>query len=53
VLIGYAGEVVTSVDDLHRLLTRLPIGESQTMDLIREGRRITRRVTPRESPARE
>jgi S1-C subfamily serine protease len=53
VLIGYAGEPVTSVDDLHRLLTRLPIGESQTMDLIREGRRLTRRVTSRESPVRE
>lgn len=53
VLIGYAGEPVASVDDLHRLLTRLPVGEPQVADLIREGRRITRRVTPRESPARE
>jgi S1-C subfamily serine protease len=53
VLIGYAGEPVTSVDDLHRLLTRLPVGEPQAVDLIREGRRITRRVTPRETPVRE
>ncbi|HET6574579.1 MAG TPA: trypsin-like peptidase domain-containing protein [Fimbriiglobus sp.] len=52
VLIGYASEVVTSVDDLHRLLTRLPVGETQLADLIREGRRITRQVTPRETPAR-
>ncbi len=51
VLVGYAGEPVASVDDLHRLLTRLPVGESQPVDLIREGRRLTRRVTPRESPA--
>jgi S1-C subfamily serine protease len=51
VLVGYAGEPVASVDDLHRLLTRLPVGESQPVDLIREGRRVARRVTPRESPA--
>jgi S1-C subfamily serine protease len=46
VLIGYAGESVKNVDDLHRLLTRLPVGEPQAAELIREGRRITRRVTP-------
>jgi S1-C subfamily serine protease len=49
VLIGYAGSSVTSVDDLHRLLTTLPVGEPQDADLLRDGKRITRRVVPRET----
>ncbi len=53
VLIGYAGKPVTSIDDLHRLLTQLPVGEPQAVDLIREGKRLTRRVVPREYPSRE
>ncbi len=53
VLIGYAGRTVASVDDLHRLLTQLPVDEPQPVDLIREGKRLTRRVVPREYPARD
>ena len=49
VLIGYAGSSVTSVDDLHRLLTTLPVGEPQDADLLRDGKRVTRRVVPRET----
>ncbi len=52
VLVGYAGKPVASVDDLHRLLTQLPVGELQPVDLLRGGNRLTRRVTPREYPAR-
>ena len=53
VLIGYAGRSVASVDDLHRHLTQLPVGEPQEVELIREGRRVVRRVTPGEYPTRE
>jgi S1-C subfamily serine protease len=48
IVIGYAGNVVASVDDLHRLLTTLPIGETQDVDLLRDGKRISRQVVPRE-----
>lgn len=44
VIIGYAGKPVASVDDLHRSLTHLPVGESQIVELLRDGKRITRRV---------
>jgi S1-C subfamily serine protease len=53
VVIGYAGRPVTSIDDLHRLLTQLPVGEAQDVELIREGRRVTRRVVSRDYPTRE
>ena len=53
VIVGYAGRPVTSIDDLHRLLTQLPVGEPQDVELIREGRRVTRRVVPRDYPTRE
>ena len=44
VLIGYAGRPVAAVDDLHRLLTQLPVGDPQTVVLLRDGKRITRTV---------
>src|SRR5437764_1259794 len=53
VVVGYAGRPVTSIDDLHRHLTQLPVGEAQPVELIREGRRVTRRVVPREYPTRD
>jgi S1-C subfamily serine protease len=49
IVIGYAGNGITSVDDLHRLLTTQPVGEPQDVDLLRDGKRITRRVVPRET----
>jgi S1-C subfamily serine protease len=52
-VIGYAGRTVASVDDLHRHLTQLPVGEPQPVDLIRDGQRITRRVVPRDYPRRD
>lgn len=49
IVIGFAGQPVSSVDDLHRLLTVLPVGEPQPVDLLREGQRLTRRVVPKET----
>ena len=49
IVIGFAGKPVASVDDLHRLLTVLPVGEPQPVDLLREGKRVTRRVVPKET----
>jgi S1-C subfamily serine protease len=53
VVVGYGGRPVASVDDLHRHLTQLPVDEAQPVDLLREGRRLTRRVVPGEAPTRD
>jgi S1-C subfamily serine protease len=50
VIVGYAGRPVESVDDLHRLLTQLPIGEARPITLLRDGRKVERTVTPVENP---
>jgi S1-C subfamily serine protease len=49
IIIGFGGKPVSSVDDLHRLLTVLPVGEPQQVDLLREGNRLTRPVVPKET----
>lgn len=52
VLVGYAGRPVASVDDLHRLLTTLPVDQSQPAEVLRDGRKLTRTVQPREAADR-
>jgi S1-C subfamily serine protease len=46
VIVGFAGQPVASVDDLHRLLTQSPVGEPAAVVLLREGRRVERTVVP-------
>jgi S1-C subfamily serine protease len=46
VIVGFAGQPVGSVDDLHRLLTQSPVGIPAPVALIREGRRVERTVVP-------
>jgi S1-C subfamily serine protease len=41
---------VASVDDLHRLLTQLPIDVPATITLLRGERRLERMVLPRDYP---
>ena len=50
ILVNYAGSEVRSVDDLHRLLTRLPVGEVQAATLLREGRLIRRSLVAGDYP---
>jgi S1-C subfamily serine protease len=50
IIIGLGEEPVESIDDLHRLLTRLPVGVPCSVQLLREGRRIERMVTPTDYP---
>ena len=50
VIVGFAGRVVSSVDDLHRLLTQMRAGQEQRVEVIRDGRRVERVVTPTEAP---
>lgn len=49
-IIALGEHTVTSIDDLHRLLTRLPVGEPVPVTLLRTGRKLTRAVTPTELP---
>ena len=51
VILKYAGEPVERVDDLHRLLTRLPVGEPQAVELLRDGELLTRVLRPADYPA--
>jgi hypothetical protein len=41
---------VTSVDDLHKLLTQLPVGVPSSILILRGQRRLQRFVLPEESP---
>ncbi len=51
IIIGCGGKPVASVDDLHRLLTQLPVGEPTKVQVLREGRRVERTATPAEYPS--
>jgi S1-C subfamily serine protease len=48
VIVGFGDHPVESIDDLHRLLTQLPIGIGATMIVLREGRRLDRLIVPSE-----
>lgn len=49
-IISLGDEPVTSVDDLHRLLTQLPVGIPNSVVLLRGQRRLQRFVLPEEYP---
>jgi S1-C subfamily serine protease len=49
-IVTLADQEVTSVDDLHRLLTQLPVGVPSSIILLRGERRLQRFVLPEEYP---
>src|SRR5205823_2067732 len=49
-IVSLGEQPVTSVDDLHRLLTELPVDVPSAVVLIRAGRRLERLVLPQEYP---
>jgi S1-C subfamily serine protease len=49
-IVSLGDEQVTSVDDLHRLLTQLPVGIPNSVVLLRGQRRLQRFVLPEEYP---
>ena len=51
VIVGFAGQAVASVDDLHRLLTQHPVGLPAPVAVLRDGRRVGRTVVPGEYPS--
>jgi S1-C subfamily serine protease len=50
VIVGFAGRPVESIDDLHRLLTQLPVNRPAALTVLREGRKLERTVTPTDYP---
>jgi S1-C subfamily serine protease len=50
VVVGFGDQPVGSIDDLHRLLTSLPVGVATRVVLLRDGRKLERFVTPADYP---
>jgi S1-C subfamily serine protease len=45
-IVGFKGQPITGVNDLHRLLTEGPIGEQSELELIRGTEKMTRQIVP-------
>ncbi|HEV2105481.1 MAG TPA: trypsin-like peptidase domain-containing protein [Candidatus Eisenbacteria bacterium] len=52
VLVGFAGEPVAGVDDLHRLLTGARVGVPAPLEILRSSEKLRLEVTPSALPAR-
>jgi S1-C subfamily serine protease len=50
ILVALGDQPATSVDDLHKLLLKLPVGVPSTLTLLREGRKLERMILPAEYP---
>jgi S1-C subfamily serine protease len=50
ILLALGDQPATSVDDLHKLLTQLPVGVPTTVVILRDGRRFERMVIPTDYP---
>lgn len=53
VIVGFAGQPVASVDDLHRLLTEDKVGQTFSLTVLRGADRIVLQIAPAESRGRE
>ncbi len=50
IIVGLAEQPTTSVDDLHKLLTQLPVEVPSSIVVLRGQRRLERLVVPNEYP---
>jgi S1-C subfamily serine protease len=50
IIVGFGSKPVSSVDDLQRLLTQLPVGLPAKVRVLREGRLVERAAIPAEYP---
>jgi len=48
VIIGFAGQPIAGIDELHKLLTEERMGASAPLEVIRRTERLTLKITPRE-----
>jgi S1-C subfamily serine protease len=46
-IVAINGRIVAGIDDLHRILSRLPVGESITLVIVRRDRQLQIQVEPR------
>jgi S1-C subfamily serine protease len=51
VIVTFGDESVSSIDDLHRFLTEHPVGEPQSLGILRDGQRRELTVVPGEMPS--
>ena len=51
VILGFAGQPVAGVDDLHRLLTDTQVGVKNTITVLRRTERLDVAIVPQESRA--
>jgi S1-C subfamily serine protease len=49
IIIGFDGQVIKGIDDLHRLLTEQKVGVSSAIELLRAAQRLTLNITPAET----
>ena len=52
VIVGFAGQAVTGIDDLHRLLTEKEVGQKLSVKLIRRSEQVTLEIVPEKSRSR-
>jgi S1-C subfamily serine protease len=48
IIVGFDGQPVAAIDDLHRLLNHGRVGQPAALTLLRRAEKITRQVTPQE-----
>ncbi len=51
IILKLAGRPMTSIADLQRTLGEIPVGETVTLDVLRQARRMSIDVTPAEAPS--
>jgi S1-C subfamily serine protease len=51
VIVALGDQPTASVDELHKLLTQLPVGVPATVAILRQGRRLERMVVPADYPS--
>jgi len=51
VIVGFGDKPIAGIDDLHKLLTELPVGIPATIVYLRENRRFERLVVPTDYPS--
>lgn len=52
IIVGFGDQPVSSIDDLQKLLTSLPIGIPASIEFLRNDRRLYRLAIPEEYPVR-
>ncbi|HEV3142845.1 MAG TPA: PDZ domain-containing protein, partial [Gemmataceae bacterium] len=50
VIVLFGDQPITMVDDLHRLLTQLPVGLPASLEFLREERKLQRMIIPTDYP---